>query len=116
MWIPDVNQVTGRVECAYEPVMTKAFLHGRTEAIRSVQPESVEFTKVKFKSHCVWRVDHIICTRSFIRNPLPKRKSMRSEGLVNAMSSLRRSALRAMDMPDTFMHSTASSNAKQKVT
>jgi len=53
MWISDVNHVTGRVECAYEPVMTKAFLHGRTEAIRSVQPESVEFTKVKFKSHQV---------------------------------------------------------------
>lgn len=36
----------GRVECVYEPAMTKAFLHGRTEAIRSVQPESVNFTKV----------------------------------------------------------------------
>jgi len=42
---------TGRVECVYEPAMTKAFLHGRTEAIRSVQPESVNFTKVKFKPH-----------------------------------------------------------------
>ena len=30
----------------YEPAMTKAFLHGRTEAIRSIQPQSVEFTKV----------------------------------------------------------------------
>ena len=36
----------GRVECTYEPAMTKAFLHGRTEAIRTVQPESVNFTKV----------------------------------------------------------------------
>ena len=36
----------GRTECTYEPVMTKAFLHGRTEAIRTVQPESIEFTKV----------------------------------------------------------------------
>ncbi|KIJ92160.1 hypothetical protein K443DRAFT_135348 [Laccaria amethystina LaAM-08-1] len=36
----------GRIECVYEPAMTKAFLHGRTEAIRSVQPESVEFTKI----------------------------------------------------------------------
>jgi carnitine O-acetyltransferase len=35
----------GRIECVYEPAMTKAFLHGRTEAIRSIQPESVEFTK-----------------------------------------------------------------------
>lgn len=38
----------GRVECVYEPAMTKAFLHGRTEAIRSVQPESVNFTKLFF--------------------------------------------------------------------
>lgn len=36
----------GRTECTYEPAMTKAFKHGRTEAIRTVQPESVEFTKV----------------------------------------------------------------------
>ena len=36
----------GRIECTYEPAMTKAFLHGRTEAIRTVQKESVEFTKV----------------------------------------------------------------------
>ncbi|KAK7458880.1 carnitine O-acetyltransferase yat1 [Stygiomarasmius scandens] len=36
----------GRIECTYEPAMTKAFLHGRTEAIRSVQPESVEFTRM----------------------------------------------------------------------
>jgi carnitine O-acetyltransferase len=35
----------GRVESTYEPAMTKAFLHGRTEAIRTVQPESVEFVK-----------------------------------------------------------------------
>ena len=27
--------------------MTKAFLHGRTEAIRSTQLESVDFTKVR---------------------------------------------------------------------
>ena len=37
----------GRIECTYEPAMTKAFLHGRTESIRTVQPESVEFTKVR---------------------------------------------------------------------
>ncbi|KAM0756020.1 acyltransferase ChoActase/COT/CPT [Meredithblackwellia eburnea MCA 4105] len=36
----------GRIESTYEPAMTKAFLHGRTEAIRSVTPESVEFLKV----------------------------------------------------------------------
>ncbi|KAI1139501.1 choline/Carnitine O-acyltransferase [Hypoxylon sp. FL0543] len=35
----------GRVECTYEPAMTKAFLHGRTEAIRTVSEESVNFVQ-----------------------------------------------------------------------
>ncbi|KAI0392678.1 choline/Carnitine O-acyltransferase [Xylariaceae sp. FL0594] len=35
----------GRVECTYEPAMTKAYLHGRTEAIRSVTEESADFVK-----------------------------------------------------------------------
>jgi carnitine O-acetyltransferase len=35
----------GRVECTYEPAMTKAFLHGRTESIRSVTKESVAFVR-----------------------------------------------------------------------
>lgn len=37
----------GRIECTYEPAMTKAFLHGRTEAIRTVQPDSAEFVRVR---------------------------------------------------------------------
>ena len=35
----------GRVECTYEPAMTKAFFHGRTEAVRSVTNEAVNFVK-----------------------------------------------------------------------
>lgn len=35
----------GRVESTYEPAMTKQFVHGRTESIRTVQPESVHFVK-----------------------------------------------------------------------
>jgi carnitine O-acetyltransferase len=35
----------GRCETTYEPAMTKAFLHGRTEAIRTVQPASYDFVK-----------------------------------------------------------------------
>jgi len=38
--------MSGRVESTYEPAMTKAFLHGRTESIRTVQPESFHFVKV----------------------------------------------------------------------
>ncbi|TKA80303.1 hypothetical protein B0A49_01594, partial [Cryomyces minteri] len=33
----------GRVECVYEPAMTKLYHHGRTEAVRSVTTESVDF-------------------------------------------------------------------------
>jgi carnitine O-acetyltransferase len=35
----------GRTECVYEPAMTKTYFHGRTEAIRSVTDESVEFVR-----------------------------------------------------------------------
>ncbi|KAF2840417.1 carnitine acetyl transferas-like protein [Patellaria atrata CBS 101060] len=35
----------GRIENVYEPAMTKFFYHGRTEAIRSVTSESVEFVR-----------------------------------------------------------------------
>jgi carnitine O-acetyltransferase len=35
----------GKSECTYEPAMTKTFLHGRTEAIRSVSDASVNFVQ-----------------------------------------------------------------------
>ncbi|KAJ9666048.1 carnitine O-acetyltransferase yat1 [Coniosporium apollinis] len=35
----------GRMECVYEPAMTKIYYHGRTEAIRPVTTESTEFVK-----------------------------------------------------------------------
>lgn len=35
----------GRVENVYEPAMTKVFLHGRTEAIRAVSLESMDFVR-----------------------------------------------------------------------
>ena len=47
----DALPASGRVESTYEPAMTKAFLHGRTESIRTVQPESVHFVKVSPSGH-----------------------------------------------------------------
>lgn len=38
----------GKVECTYEPAMTKHFLHGRTEAIRTVLNESNYFVRKFF--------------------------------------------------------------------
>ncbi|KAL1306613.1 hypothetical protein AAFC00_005294 [Neodothiora populina] len=41
----------GRMDCVYEPAMTKIYYHGRTEAIRSVTPESTEFVKLFWGEH-----------------------------------------------------------------
>lgn len=38
-------KVLGRIESTYEAVMTRQFLHGRTEAMRPVTSESVRFAK-----------------------------------------------------------------------
>lgn len=35
----------GRIENTYEPAMTKIYLHGRTEALRTVTKETVDFVK-----------------------------------------------------------------------
>jgi len=40
----------GKVECTYEPAMTKQFLHGRTEAIRTVSLESNLFVRRFFEN------------------------------------------------------------------
>ncbi|RCK60636.1 putative mitochondrial carnitine O-acetyltransferase [Candida viswanathii] len=40
----------GKVECTYEPAMTKQFYHGRTEAIRTVSQESNLFVRKFFDS------------------------------------------------------------------
>ncbi|CAG8483693.1 6382_t:CDS:2 [Diversispora eburnea] len=36
----------GTIECTYEPAMTKTFIHGRTEAIRPVTLDAIEFVKL----------------------------------------------------------------------
>ncbi|CAI5758784.1 unnamed protein product [Candida verbasci] len=41
----------GKVECTYEPAMTKQFYHGRTEAIRTVSQESNLFVRKFFDSN-----------------------------------------------------------------
>ena len=52
----------GRVESTYEPAMTKQFLHGRTEAIRTVQPESVAFVKVRLLHRTLLTADFLLRT------------------------------------------------------
>lgn len=53
----------GRVESTYEPAMTKSFLHGRTEAIRTVSKPSVEFVKT-FCSESASPADKIAALRA----------------------------------------------------
>jgi carnitine O-acetyltransferase len=38
----------GKVVCAYEPVLTKQFYHGRTEAMRSATPQAKELCQIMF--------------------------------------------------------------------
>lgn len=35
----------GKIVCTYEPVLTKQFHHGRTEAMRTATPEAAEFCR-----------------------------------------------------------------------
>lgn len=57
----------GKVECTYEPAMTKNFFHGRTEAIRTVSQESNLFVR-KFFDSSVSNVDKL----SFLSNACSK--------------------------------------------
>lgn len=41
----------GKVESTYEPAMTKVYLHGRTEAVRSATEESVNFVQTFWADH-----------------------------------------------------------------
>lgn len=101
----------GRVECVYEPAMTKAFLHGRTEAIRSVQPESVEFTKV-LSSHPVFSIQCLMENfRHFIPTLRLRRRCQLYARLVLGTSSSRKSAARGWDRTGIFMLCTVSFNA-----
>ena len=38
-------ELFGRVVCVYEPVQTKSFLHGRTEAARTMTVEAAHFVR-----------------------------------------------------------------------
>ncbi|CAG8456713.1 8521_t:CDS:2 [Ambispora gerdemannii] len=69
----------GSIECTYEPAMTKSFLHGRTEAIRSVTTNSAEFVKL-FWSADASREDKMTALRKAIHTHVNLTK-MCSKGL-----------------------------------
>ena len=57
----------GSVVCSYESVLTKGFLHGRTEAMRSTTPEAVSFCHA-FCSRLTSREDKIAALREAVRS------------------------------------------------
>lgn len=69
----------GRVECTYEPAMTKVFLHGRTEAIRSVSEESVNFVQTFWADN---QADHKVeaLRRACQRHTNTTRECAKAEG------------------------------------
>jgi carnitine O-acetyltransferase len=44
----------GKVVCQYEPVLTKSFYHGRTEAMRSATPEAKELCEIWCNKQSTW--------------------------------------------------------------
>lgn len=53
-------QLYGKIVCTYEPVLTKSFYHGRTEAMRSATVEAKNFCEVRFQaSKCIQRNTHL---------------------------------------------------------
>lgn len=97
--------------------MTKAFLHGRTEAIRSVQPESVDFTRV-----CLlrWVLESVSykppLARPSTQKLHPKKKSTLFTGPVSVTLSSLRNAHKVLDKTATFTRSTASFSGKLRAT
>lgn len=97
--------IIGRIECTYEPAMTKAFSHGRTEAIRTVQPHTVEFTKVErnllsYSSHYWFPLTH----RPISLNKQPQNKrSMHCDEHAKATSSWRKNVAKATDKIGIYM-------------
>lgn len=84
----------GRTECTYEPAMTKSYLHGRTEAIRTVQPESVAFTKVCNTEATVrFDTDARPIRHSFPRLPLKTKWTLFGKPVHDTLNS-RRSAVK----------------------
>jgi carnitine O-acetyltransferase len=54
--------------------MTKAFLHGRTEAIRTVQPHSVDFVKVTQLTNDIPRLSYLYHFQTFFSEATPQQK------------------------------------------
>lgn len=69
----------GKSECSYEPAMTKMFLHGRTEAIRTVTDQSVEFVQ-KFFDPKVSPHDKLEALRTALKTHTKKTREC-SQGL-----------------------------------
>lgn len=95
----------GRTECTYEPAMTKAFLHGRTEAIRTVQPASVNFTRVCLKQLVSYSdVDCCDTPRHSFPRLRPRKRSRRFGMPVPHMSRLPRNAAKVLDKTGTLSY------------
>ncbi len=94
--------------------MTKDFLHGRTEAIRTVQSHTVDFVKVGRLPSFVVSYLHVIFHRHSSQKPIQIKRLHRCARLARVMSNSARSVPKAWDriglsffsvlFPSTFSH------------
>lgn len=78
----------GKVECTYEPAMTKNFFHGRTEAVRTVSQESNLFVR-KFFDLTVSNKDKLsYLTNACTKHAQQTKKSSMGKGIDRHLYAL----------------------------
>lgn len=78
----------GKVECTYEPAMTKAFFHGRTEAIRTVSEELNLFVRRFFDASVANSEKLKFLSNACKRHSELTRKSAAGEGVDRHLYAL----------------------------
>ena len=95
--------------------MTKSFLHGRTEAIRTVQPHSVEFVKVRYSlSTYNFMLNSINSRHSSPNLPLTRKSQLFAEHANNMLNSPKNVVKVSVKIATSTLF-TVSSNANVKV-
>lgn len=97
----------GQVVCSYEPVLTKKFLHGRTEAMRSSTMKVKSLCKIFF-SHYATKEDKLDALRSAVKDhSCTVKESAAGKGVDRHLYSLKSVAMKTGRPIPSFFKSEA---------
>ncbi|CAN3364415.1 putative mitochondrial carnitine O-acetyltransferase [Diutina catenulata] len=100
----------GKVECTYEPAMTKNFFHGRTEAIRTVSEESNYFVRKFFDAEVTNKHKLQYLSAACSAHTDQTRRASSGKGVDRHLYGLFCIWKRYVDDADVEIHDSASSN------